>query len=448
MRKLFSLVIMAGALAVAGGPLAAPSEASGGYGPAAEPPPGADAPRPTPPEGSRPFGERGGALGSPASGIQAPAAPGAAAAPERPALPEDPRALWVVRDGLLSPAGIHRMVADAAGAGITDLFVQVRGRGDAWYQSDLVPMPVQLREAQSRYGPFDPLATVIELAHERGIRVHAWMNVYLVRSGDLPLDPGHVAVEHPEWIAVDRTGTSMLAMSARRLKNSWTEGAYLEPGNGEVVRRFLAVVEELVARYPVDGIHLDYVRYPAMDVGYSQAMRDGFRRHYGIDPRELQANEGGLRRERGDAGYAELVRDWRAWKAAQVTALVADVRQVTLRMRPDLILSAAVKPDPDTAFDEVGQDWVRWVREGLVDVVAPMMYSASGEVVARQAADLARRVPPDRVWAGIAVYNQSLASAEAKIRSCRAAGLGGISIYSYNSLPGGGRNLERLSRAR
>ena len=48
-------------------------------------------------------------------------------------------------------------------------------------------------------------------------------------------------------------------------------------------------------------------------------------------------------------------------------------------------------------------------------------------------------MPPDRIWPGIAVYNQSLSAAESKIRDCRAAGLSGLSIYSYNSLPGGGK---------
>ncbi len=362
-------------------------------------------------------------------------------------VPADPRALWVVRDGLLDPGEIRRMVADAAGAGITDLFVQVRGRGDAYYESDLVPPGKALVDAWRRHGHYDPLALVLELAHARGIRVHAWMNVYLVSSdGDPPA--GHVVREHPEWVAVDRRGTAMTAMSRRALKSDWTEGVYLEPGSSGVVDRFVSVVEELLARYPVDGVHLDYVRYPAMDVGYSEGMRAGFRRRTGVDPLELAGNEVGLRRAHGDDGYETLRREWRAFKAAQVTALVASVREASRRMRPELMLSAAVKPDPDQALDQVGQDWVRWVETGLVDVVAPMMYSKSGSVVRRQAEALAARVPPDRVWPGIAVYNQSLSAAAEKIRSCRDAGLRGVSIYSYNSMPGGGAGLERLSRVR
>jgi len=434
------------ALAGSPGATAGGSEASAGE-PGAPAPAGspADTPKfagaPEPAEGASTTG-----AAAPASRPMAPKAIGGAA-PAAPDLPTDPKALWVVRDGLLSPDGIRRMVADAARAGVTDLFVQVRGRGDAYYESSLVPAGAPLQDAWKRYGHYDPLAEVLHLAHARGIRVHAWMNVYLVRSeGDVP--EGHVTLEHPDWVAVDRSGTPMTALSARRLKAAWTEGAYLEPGNTEVVKHFVDVVTELLARYPVDGIHLDYVRYPVLDVGYSEAMRAGFRRMTGVDPLELDANEAGLRRERGDEGYAELQREWMGFKAAQVTAMVASVHDAVCAMRPEVMLSAAVKPDPDKAYAQTGQDWVRWVREGLVDVVAPMMYSTSASVVREQARELSRVVPPERVWAGIAVYNQSLAAAEAKIRTCRDAGLGGISIFSYNSLPGGGGSLVRLNRAR
>ena len=64
-------------------------------------------------------------------------------------------------------------------------------------------------------------------------------------------------------------------MSKRAFASAWTEGVYLDPGRRDVVQHFLDVVRELVERYPVDGIHLDYARYPVMDVGYNEAMRAG-----------------------------------------------------------------------------------------------------------------------------------------------------------------------------
>ena len=79
-----------------------------------------------------------------------------------------------------------------------------------------------------RFGYYDPLAMVLDLAHEHDIRVHAWLNVYLVWSGKEPPD-GHVVLEDPEWVASDRDGTSMAMMSKRAFASAWTEGVYLDP---------------------------------------------------------------------------------------------------------------------------------------------------------------------------------------------------------------------------
>ena len=355
----------------------------------------------------------------------------------------DSRALWVVRDCLADPQAINAMIEDATRAGITDLLVQVRGRGDAFYRSETVPRAAVLKH---RSDTFDPLKTVLSLAHTKGLRVHAWMNVYLVASESTPVSPPHVVGSYPDWIIRDKHNTSFDLLSERHLQKNYTEGLFLDPGNAHVVNHFVNVVQELVREYAVDGVHLDYVRYPHLDSGYNKNMRRGFEQKYGVDPLELIHNQPGLLRERGRSGLTQLERDWQRYKAGQVTALVRQVRQTVRMTRPGVILSAAVKPDPEKALFRYGQDWTTWLKEDYVDVVAPMMYSTSTSVIREQAQHLVTQVPPERVWAGIAVYNQSVDAASAKIRAVRRAGINGISIFSYNSLPGGGESLTRLTR--
>jgi len=380
---------------------------------------------------------------APAAPDTATAVPGTAVSPAA-RLPTDARALWVVRDALTSPSRVRRMVEEAHQGGVTDLIVQVRGRGDAYYDSDIVPIAPRLAQAWELNGRFDPLDMAVRLAHERGMRVHAWLNVYLVAGwGRTPDD--NVIYRHPEWIAVNAQGIPMNELSRSDQDRTRVEGVFLEPGNVAVVREFLRVVDEIVTRYPVDGIHLDYIRYPLLDVGYSETMRSGFRRLTGVDPLELQRNREGLLQERGDRGYVELERRWWGFKADQVSALVKNVSLLCRSRRPGILISAAVKPEPALAFSEAGQDWTRWIRQGWIDVAAPMMYSPSGETVRRQVQTLVQLVPPDRVWAGIAVYNQSLGAAEAKIRTVRTAGVAGISLFSYSSVPGGASGLKRLN---
>ena len=362
---------------------------------------------------------------------------------------ESPRALWVVRDALLSPESIDRMVDDAVRAGVTDLFVQVRGRGDAYYRSDLAPTADPLRDAWNRTGIFDPLDRVLGAAHARGLRVHAWMNVYLVAPAGLRLPEGHVVRDHPDWVALDARGRSLADYTRNQLSEAHTEGIFLDPGNAEVVAHYEALVRELLAAYPLDGIHLDYVRYPWVSAGFSGPMRHAFRNRYGIDPVELSRNEDALIARHGLEGYRRLLHAWADFRVAQVTALVRQVRKAQRETRPTAILSAAVKPEPGKAASHYGQDWVSWVDEGLIDVVAPMMYTTDTDEMRRQARAIAAVVPPGKVWAGVAIYNQSLESAERKVAEARAAGLGGVSIFSYNAMPAeGAAGLRRLTGGR
>ncbi|MCE9627674.1 MAG: family 10 glycosylhydrolase, partial [Candidatus Eisenbacteria bacterium] len=115
-----------------------------------------------------------------------------AAAPEQAARAID--YLWVLRNSLVEPADIPRVVARAKAMGVRGILVQVVGRGDAWYRSDLLPAPEALRGSGR-----DPLGELLPLAHQAGLEVHAWFNCCLVWSGKQPpRDKRHVLNAHPE----------------------------------------------------------------------------------------------------------------------------------------------------------------------------------------------------------------------------------------------------------
>src|SRR5512147_509502 len=116
--------------------------------------------------------------------------------------PEEVRGLWVLRSSLTSPQSIATLVRTASASGFNTLFVQVRGRGEAFYRSSIDPRATEL-DAQPVQ--FDPLADVIGAAHAAGLRVHAWVNVNLVASAaQLPEDRAHVVYRHPDWLMVPR----------------------------------------------------------------------------------------------------------------------------------------------------------------------------------------------------------------------------------------------------
>lgn len=328
------------------------------------------------------------------------------------------RALWIVRGAMTRPASIDSAIARARQIHATDLFVQVRGRGDAYYASALVPRGEALHDPM-----FDPLAYAIEHGHRAGLAVHAWVNVYLLWSSDKrPRDPRHVFNVHPEWCDVTRTGRSLAMMTQGQREAFGAEGAFVAPYDSTARVAYWDAMRELLACYAVDGLHLDYVRYPNEMSGYSPAARDAFLAQRGLDPARLDRRD------------VAALADWRAFRAAQVTTLVRGLRVVMDDTRPGTLLSAAVIPDPADAYARCGQDWPRWVNEGVMDFVAPMCYGTRWRTVDRQVRRSAAAVPGHIVYAGLAVYNQRAAAAAEKMVLARAVGVSGIALFSYDAI--------------
>jgi len=340
--------------------------------------------------------------------------------------------LWVLRNSLVHAEDIPPIVERARRMGVRGLLVQVVGRGDAWYRSDLLPAPEPLQGTDR-----DPLGELLPLAHAAGLEVHAWINCCLVWSGPhRPRDPRHVLNAHPEWIARMADGRSMTRLTPRQRERLRVEGVFLSPAHPGVRRWIADNVRELVTRYPVDGVHLDYIRQPAVAIGYDPTSRARFAMEFGVDPLMF-----------GRAPRAERARldsSWAAFQMDQVTEIVRGVRDVLNEVRPGLPLSAAVVADTLTALTVKRQPWSRWVREGLLDRAYLMCYAPSVPTVLHELALLREQLGVDRLVPGIAMYNTPLSTAAAKIKAARALGFPLVALYSYDSLFQRSGQWERL----
>ncbi|HSH71050.1 MAG TPA: family 10 glycosylhydrolase, partial [Deferrisomatales bacterium] len=314
---------------------------------------------------------------------------------------------WVVRHELTEPGGAQRICA-AAAAGLDQVLVQVRGRGDAYYRSERVPPAESLTPLADGEGLPDPLAEVLAACPER--EVVAWLNVYFLWGGDdRPTAPDHVTRTHPEWLLRDADGRSVGEYGPRERAAGWIEGLYADPAAEGYREHFAEVVRELVTRYPVAGVHLDFVRYPGPDYGQGGALGESFATAWGVDPRllpaELRVPELGPWLS-GEGTQADRVLTtaallWAEARSARVTALVRAVRAVLDAEAPRVRLSAAVFPDPGNAYLAKGQDWPSWAAAGLVDALYPMAYFGGPERVAGQLQAVAGLVPAGtELWAG------------------------------------------------
>ena len=338
------------------------------------------------------------------------------------------RGLWVVRHWLADRERSMRAVRIAVDAGMNAIFVQVRGRGDAFYRSRLVTRSESLTDPD-----FDPLALLVEEGHRAGLEVHAWVNMYLTwkPTEQRPPSPRHIFLRHPEWFMRSADGIDMgrIALHGVDLVKRGVEGRFLSPGNPEVRDHLIRVIEEIVDEYDIDGIHMDYVRYPNIHYDYNPAVSDAFKARYGFDPARRKDSESG-------AGAAAEVSDgrklWHKWRCEQVSLLVGRVREAIARLKPDVRLSAAVKPDIDSAYMQYGQDWIGWSNGGLVDFVVPMFYKGSAAEIERQMTDARKRVMKGSLYAGIGVWNQNADDTLAQIEIARRNGLQGVVLFSVD----------------
>ncbi len=259
------------------------------------------------------------------------------------------------------------------------MFVQLRKRGDAYFRKCLEPFTEDAAVAEH----FDPLEYLLKQAHEYRIEVHAWLSVLPVwRTEDpLPKHADHLLYRH----GLEATGEDHWLSCNERGACGSPAGYFLDPGHPQVPDYLVNVVTELLRHYPVDGIHLDQIRYASQNnhptegfgVGYNPASVARFNQRY---------ERSGLP-HRNDAL-------WSTWRQEQVTALVRRLSTAIKQLKPQVCLSAALVAWGDAPRDagqwnqsmaqcKVFQNWLAWMREGLIDLAMPMNYFQNTSSVQR-----------------------------------------------------------------
>ena len=277
------------------------------------------------------------------------------------------RAVWVslLGPGLRSPEEIRRMCQAARDANLNTIVAQVHREGAVMFPSRLAPR----HAAIAQLSEFDPLTTLLQEARDTSegktrLDVHAWFNVFRIgpQNDYLNSTPTPIAVAHPDWYT----------------RNQADEPQFeLDPGHPAVQDHLLAVIEECLIQYDVDGINLDYIRYFDNDRGYNPVALERF----------FRATE----RKDAPAPEDEV---WKDFRRDQVTDFVRRCAISVWTHQPGAIFSANVVdwgPAPIIDFSETRphadalQDWRSWWEQGLLDAGLLMNYKR--ERVETQAID-------------------------------------------------------------
>ena len=197
----------------------------------------------------------------------------------------------------------------------------------------------------------------------------------------------------------------------------------------------VGVIADIAERYAVDGIHIDYARFPNDDFDYSPGALAQFRADVLSQLSNTERREYAERAQGRPSFYTQMFpQRWEEFRRARVTAMITQLRAAVKRKRPDALLSAAVWPDPNEAATHRFQDWRSWLQTGLLDVICPMAYTTDASVFRAQIAAVTQIAGRRPVWAGIGAFHLSVADTVTHIQMARRLGAAGVSLFSYDNL--------------
>jgi len=303
-------------------------------------------------------------------------------------------------------------------------FIFPSGKGHAVYwDSQVAP-----KELVKDRGYMD---RIIRCAHAGGLKVYP---VFCAAIEGGEAGPNALLKSHPSW--------AFYSDGARR--------GYIDPGNADARRYEVSLVRELVGKYDVDGLSLDYCRCPNR-VGYTDSGRAEFLKKHNVDLAQIVGagsealdTEGGKKAASSTAASARahpIWPEWRKWKTAQINTLAREIRAAVNEAKPGLPISSYVwGAHTYTNNSEVCQDWLTWIREGVLDWINPSGYRYN-DASFLEAARLNRaRVPtnfPFYITIGVKTSHGALKDA-AEVRKqmtmARQCGADGLVFFTWESL--------------
>lgn len=335
------------------------------------------------------------------------------------------RAMWLDRGTIVkakSEADLAKIFDRMATAGINLVFFETVNAGYTMHPSKIAP------EQNPLVKGWNPLEAAVKLAHERGMELHAWVWTFAAvnqRHNIILERPRHhlgpVLSRNPDWAMSDRSGNRFHYTSGK---------VFFDPANPGVKNYLSLLIEEIATDYDVDGIHLDYIRYPfenptgTITYGYGIESRRQFKELTGVDPTTLTPQD-------------RLWSQWTEFRIEQIDSFVASVSQNLKQKRPDLILSTAVFPfSRSERLTKIQQHWEEWIEQEWIDVLVPMTYAQNTEKLDRLTSPLLSQFDRGKalLLPGIRLLNISEVVAIDQMQLLRGMSTEGYALFAAENL--------------
>ncbi len=334
-------------------------------------------------------------------------------AASKEALPHRQLFVSVIQDPqtLMSLQAMKDLVVFAKRAGVDTLFVQVYRSDQTWFPSK-VSDDTPYREALESAGQ-DPLAFLIQEAHGAGLQVHAWMNLLSLSTNQ----NAPILKKYGPGVLTRKPGEKT------KIEDYLIDNQYfLEPGDERVRAYLTELLGEVLQTYPeIDGIQLDYIRYPDKDpfYGYTEGNMARFSAATGIQNVE------------------EYSPGWKDWRRAQVTELVEKLSKTARELHPGIVFSTTGCAPYSRAYHEAFQDWASWIEKGLVNFVTMMSYPVDPLDLEENIMGAKARAPDfQKVNVGLGAYKllDQPETFQKQWAVCMNSGARGCAVFHYGSL--------------
>lgn len=289
-----------------------------------------------------------------------------------------------------------------------------------WNGFTIFPTENELAAQNPIYGGFDVLQAYIDEGKKAGIEIHAWVeNFFVGVSGQI----GPVKSLKPEWSMISRQGHDYQYVPMYNINYY-----FLNPVNPEVRDFVSGIYKELLQKYDVDGLHLDYIRYPdsgdfSNDFGYDPYTRDLFKQQHGVDPIEIYPGN-------------ELWDEWVDFRKNTINEFVYRISNEAKEWKPDIRISAAVWPNYVDGPAALLQEPRDWVAKNYIDQLFPMSYNPDVSLVANDAKNSVDLTGGKAlVVIGVATFNDLRKDTLlGQIKASIDEGVSGSAIFEYESL--------------
>lgn len=313
--------------------------------------------------------------------------------------------------------------------GIENVFLETYYQGYTIYPSKVMEK-YGITPQRPEFKGWNPLKYWIKEAHKRDMKIHAWFQVFYTGNQNVGTTPGHILYVYPDWANVQRKNAlEDIPMPSCSEHN----GYFLDPANHRVRQFLLSLIDEITSKYDIDGLNIDYIRYPKslttkskdyLDStwGYTEYAREEFKNCYGKDPLDINENH-------------RLWPKWINYRQDKITEFVSQLKK-TIDDK-DIIISAVIFPDTEETQVTKLQKWQDWAQNGYLDAFTPLIMS-SDEVSAKQTVEEVLNLSGGNVLVFPGLFEPFTAGSPNdllhQIVAVRSAGAEGLVIFDYAHL--------------